>query len=296
MPPILHPRRSQDYNHPRGCRFALEDKSMIQCGSVAFTNPDDYQAAMGIGGASFSLVLTDSAAFKARLTCLKLRHLHLLSGRESVPRIACVSLPSARAFVSFPASVNAPLIWGGVELRSGDIVFHSRGEHTHQWTKGPSNWGLISAAAPSARRLRQGADGTGPRCSANRSNHAAAVKCGTTPTRPAFERYFGSLRGSPKSLRTKKPHDGRSRASAAERTQGSLARDERAREANDDTALVMRAGAHLSLRTAPSLFSFARISDWLRLMESLKPAPEVLRVTALGRSGRRTSASSGARA
>jgi len=117
---------------------------MIQCGSVAFTNPDDYQAAMGIGGASFSLVLTDSAAFKARLTCLKLRHLHLLSGRESVPRIACVSLPSARAFVSFPASVNAPLIWGGVELRSGDIVFHSRGEHTHQWTKGPSNWGLIS--------------------------------------------------------------------------------------------------------------------------------------------------------
>jgi hypothetical protein len=61
-----------------------------------------------------------------------------------VPRIACVSLPSARAFVSFPASVNAPLKWGGVELRSGDIVFHSRGEHTHQWTKGPSNWGLIS--------------------------------------------------------------------------------------------------------------------------------------------------------
>jgi len=62
---------------------------------------------MGIGGASFSLVLTDSAAFKARLAWLKLRHLHLLSGRESVPRIACVSLPSARAFVSFPASVNA---------------------------------------------------------------------------------------------------------------------------------------------------------------------------------------------
>jgi len=107
----------------------------MQCGSVAFTNPEDYQAAMGIGGASFTLVLTGSDAFKTRLTWLKLRHLHLLSYRESVPRIACVSLPSARAFVSFPVSAKTPLIWGGVALRFGDIVFHSRGERIHQWTK-----------------------------------------------------------------------------------------------------------------------------------------------------------------
>jgi AraC-like DNA-binding protein len=117
---------------------------MTQCGSVTFTNPDDYQAAIGISGASFTLLLTGSTAFKARLTWLQLRHLHLLSARESVPRIACVTLPPARAFVSLPVSANAALIWGGVELRSGDIVFHSRGERIHQWTKGRSKWGLIS--------------------------------------------------------------------------------------------------------------------------------------------------------
>jgi AraC-like DNA-binding protein len=117
---------------------------MTQCGSVAFTDPDDYQAAIGMSGASLTLILTGSAAFKARLTWLTLRHLHLLSARESVPRIACVTLPPARAYVSFPVSASVPLIWGGVELRSGDIVFHSRGERIHQWTKGRSKWGLIS--------------------------------------------------------------------------------------------------------------------------------------------------------
>src|SRR5262249_9091516 len=35
-------------------------------------------------------------------------------------------------------------ICGGVELRLGDIMFHARGERTHQWTKGESKWGIIS--------------------------------------------------------------------------------------------------------------------------------------------------------
>jgi hypothetical protein len=99
---------------------------MTQCGSVAFSNPNDHQAAIGISSASFTLVLTSSAAFKARLTWLQLRHLRLLSARESVPRIAWVTLPPARAFVSFPVSANVPPIRGEIELRSGDIVFHSR--------------------------------------------------------------------------------------------------------------------------------------------------------------------------
>jgi AraC-like DNA-binding protein len=119
-----------------------ETKQMTESGTATFTNPDDYQAA--IGGASVNLVLTGRGDFKARLTWLKLRHLHVFRGRENMPRIAYVSLSPARVFVSFPVKCDARPVWSGVELRSGDIVFHSRGERTHQWTKGASQWGLVS--------------------------------------------------------------------------------------------------------------------------------------------------------
>jgi AraC-like DNA-binding protein len=115
---------------------------MTESGTATFTNPDDYQAA--IGGASVSLVLTGRGDFKARLTWLKLRHLHVFRGRENMPRIAYVSLSPARSFISFPLNCAPLPTWGGVELRPGDIVFHARGERTHQWTKGGSQWGLVS--------------------------------------------------------------------------------------------------------------------------------------------------------
>src|SRR5436190_1582488 len=114
---------------------------MAHSGSVAFTNPNEYEASIGLLGARVGLVLTGNTDdFKVRLTWLKQRHLHLLTGRESVPRIAFVSLVPTRAFVSFPVGANRA-VCGGFELRSGDIVLHSRGERTHQWTKGPAKWG-----------------------------------------------------------------------------------------------------------------------------------------------------------
>jgi len=117
---------------------------MIQCGSVAFTNPDEYQAAMGALGVGVKLVLTGSTDFKARLTWLRLRHLHLVSGRESVPRIAYLSLSPARAYVSFPVSKKLSIVWGGLELGLGDFSFHARGERMHHRTSQPHRWGMIS--------------------------------------------------------------------------------------------------------------------------------------------------------
>jgi hypothetical protein len=117
---------------------------MAQSGSTAFTNPDDYRAGIGVSGANVNLVPTGDAEFRARLTWLKQGHFHLLVGRESVPRIACVSLSPTQAFVSFPASASTGLIWSGVELQPGDVVFHSRGERGHQRTERASKWALIS--------------------------------------------------------------------------------------------------------------------------------------------------------
>jgi hypothetical protein len=120
---------------------------MAQIGSAAFTNPLDYRAGIGISGASIDLIPTGDGDFGARLTWLKQRHFHLLVGRESAPRIACVSLAATRAFVSFPASPSTVLIWAGVELQPGDILFHSLGERGHQRTERASKWGLVSLPA-----------------------------------------------------------------------------------------------------------------------------------------------------
>jgi AraC-like DNA-binding protein len=119
-----------------------ETMRMTGSGTATFTNTDDYQA--GIGDANVKLVLTGRGDLKGRLTWLKLRHLHVLRGRENVPRIACVSLPPARVFASFLVSADASPIWNGVELASGTIVFHSRGERSYQRTKGASQWALLS--------------------------------------------------------------------------------------------------------------------------------------------------------
>ena len=122
----------------------LLEETMVQSGSAVFTDPGDYQAGIGIGGANGSLVLTSQEAFKGRLTWLKQRDLYLLIARESVPCIACFSLVPTRTFISFPASSNTALVWGGVALQFGDVVLHSPGERAHQWTRGASTWGLAS--------------------------------------------------------------------------------------------------------------------------------------------------------
>ena len=122
-------------------RSTNEAKRMSESGTATFTDPDNYQAAIGV--ASVKPIVSGGVDFKARLTWLNLRHRQLLRGCENLPSIAFTSLPPARIFVSFPTSA-APLIWDGVELGLGDIVFHSRAERAHQRTTGESQWGLVS--------------------------------------------------------------------------------------------------------------------------------------------------------
>jgi AraC-like DNA-binding protein len=117
-------------------------EQMAENGTATFANPDDYQA--GIGDASVNLIVTGGGDFNARLTWLNLRQLHVLRGRENLPRVAYVALSPARSFVSFPTSVSSPLTYGGLGLQFGDVVFHSPGERTHQRTNGECQWGLIS--------------------------------------------------------------------------------------------------------------------------------------------------------
>jgi AraC-like DNA-binding protein len=119
---------------------------MSENGTATFADPDVYEAGIGgvsSEGGSVNFIVTGAGDFKARLTWLNLNRLRVFSGSENLPSIAFVSLPPERVVVVFPTSA-APLIWSGLKLRFGDIVYHGRGERTHQWTPGAGRWGLIS--------------------------------------------------------------------------------------------------------------------------------------------------------
>jgi AraC-like DNA-binding protein len=117
---------------------------MSSGGTSTYVDPVDYQAKFRAG--RVNLVLTNSVGFKARQTWVEFGHLHLVRNEESLPRIAFVSLPPERVFVGFSRNAGSLPTWGGMKLRSGDIVLHGHGERMHNWTNATSRWGYISVA------------------------------------------------------------------------------------------------------------------------------------------------------
>jgi AraC-like DNA-binding protein len=117
-------------------------RAPLGIGTTTYNDPDEYQASFGV--AKINLVFACRGEFKARLTSVALPNLHLLSAQETLPRIASVSLAPNPVIVAFPTRFDSPIVWGGVELRRGDVIFHSRGEHMHHRTSGEVRWAIMS--------------------------------------------------------------------------------------------------------------------------------------------------------
>lgn len=115
---------------------------MIASDGRTFTDVEDFVAA--VQDARIMLVVTSPGVFWARLTQLTLPHVRLLAVSESLSRAGYVALSPERVCVGFPLHVNSSSVWSGVRLQRGDVVFHARGEHFHQRTIGPAEWGLLS--------------------------------------------------------------------------------------------------------------------------------------------------------
>jgi hypothetical protein len=113
-------------------------------GTGTFIDPDEYQASLS--HLRIDLLVTAQGAFNAHLTWATLHHLQLLHAAEDQPRIAYISLAPALIFVGFATRPDPPMVWGGVELQTGDLIFHSRGERFHQRTAGPFSWSLLGMA------------------------------------------------------------------------------------------------------------------------------------------------------
>src|SRR5215203_291011 len=103
-------------NRKANLACAIRKRSMPASGTSTYTDPDDYQA--NVRGARVELVLACRGDFKARLTWVELRDLHVLRSQESLPRIAYVALAPERLFVAFPTHNDPPPIWGGVKVKS----------------------------------------------------------------------------------------------------------------------------------------------------------------------------------
>ena len=120
-------------------------------GHGRFTDAEEYQTSLP--DLKTELVVTQSGVFGAQLTWAKLPNLHLLRAQETLARVAYITLPEPPVVVSFSTGAGQGLIWNGVQLGPGEVVFHSRGEHLHQRTTGPSHWGFLSIAPTFFARL-----------------------------------------------------------------------------------------------------------------------------------------------
>lgn len=106
-----------------------------------FDDPGAYEA--GFGDIGLNLTITGPGDFEAELLRLKLDHLVIMRLRESLPRIACISLAADRVFLSFPVSRVSPEC-DGVAFQRGQIALHGPGQRMHQRSSGKCQWGLIS--------------------------------------------------------------------------------------------------------------------------------------------------------
>jgi AraC-like DNA-binding protein len=111
-------------------------------GTRTFLEPDHYEASLR--QAQIEILIALSSKFKARLTWAELHDLQVLRCEEDFSRVAYVRLAPQLSFVTFLAHSGPQPVWGGTELRPGEIVLHGRGERLHQSMPGPLVWNVIA--------------------------------------------------------------------------------------------------------------------------------------------------------
>jgi AraC-like DNA-binding protein len=130
---------------------------MAHCDIRAFSDPDDYAAAFG--AAKFSVTISGPGDFTARITRLRLQHLDLYCCTERLSRIAFVSLPSDRLFVSFPFGTGSSFVTNGHVLSVREMVFHGNGGRTCQVINKACQWGLLSLSSDQFARTSKALSG-----------------------------------------------------------------------------------------------------------------------------------------
>jgi AraC-like DNA-binding protein len=133
---------------------------MIGCGTTTYTDPDALR--VSVPDVSANLVMTGAGPYKSRLTWVNMRRLRLILVEARMQRIAFVSLGPAPVFVSLPVHSDGPVMWNGVPLRNGMLLFHARRDQFHQRSTGTIRWGLIALGRNDLAAHAQALLGTEP--------------------------------------------------------------------------------------------------------------------------------------
>lgn len=111
-----------------------------------FGEAENFQAALGADGVA-GMLFTGRGQFRARLTQVELERFRLAAAEEAHSRIAFVVVPTGRVLVSFPIDRGPSPVWGGIEIRTGEMVTFGPGQRLHALTVGACHWGTIQVPA-----------------------------------------------------------------------------------------------------------------------------------------------------
>ena len=124
-----------------------------------FGEAEDFQAAL-CGDGVAGMLFTGSGPFRARMTQVNLERLRLAAVEEAQSRIAFVEVPGGMVSVSFPIDRGPSPIWGGIEIRTGEMVAFGPGERLHARTIGACHWGGIQVPAQQLADYGRAVNGT----------------------------------------------------------------------------------------------------------------------------------------
>src|SRR5690242_15892019 len=107
-----------------------------------FGEAEDLEDAFRADGLA-GLLVTGGGQFRARLTQISLDRLRLARAEEEVARVALVAVPANTVLVSWPTGDRPAPVWGGIEMRAGDMLTLGPGNRIHARTGGPCRWDTI---------------------------------------------------------------------------------------------------------------------------------------------------------
>lgn len=117
---------------------------MTGCGTTTFNELADGR--MDVPGVTVELAQTNAAAFRARVTWIKLPTFTLATFEQAAPHVGLLSTKQELTSVCFPLSGEA--VWNGVRLRRGAFVVLGAGLQLHQVAESNTRWGLIAFRLP----------------------------------------------------------------------------------------------------------------------------------------------------
>jgi len=107
-----------------------------------FGEAEDFQAALSTDGVA-RVLFTGRGQFQARMTQVWRERLRLSAVEEAQSRIAFITVPAGMVLFVFPIDGGPSPIWGGIQIRTGEMITLGPGQQLHARTVGPCHWGLV---------------------------------------------------------------------------------------------------------------------------------------------------------